>query len=352
MHLRPENLVVSALASLLVGCGQSVDAPKTISSQCVDIPNGEYFRFVDGRLVSVTQREVDDQERPPETARRIAGTLAGMGYPWIVLEWDGRIAVISGIALDENSRSDAFIAAKSVFEADPVSGPLVLRVVNNMDVRDAEQAIAIRLTRELVEEDGLDWLRVAMAGKVATLIGTADSSSEKEIGYSIGRSTVESDLDASTIVNIVVDAITLSGNGDPVGLALIELNADASVADCQSAFNQVLVGRDVQFEEGESIVKRVSSRLLDAVTGVALLCEGYNMEIVGHIGPRETTSDALDLSQRRASSVRDYLMAYGVSPESLTARGYGRIDTIDLNGAPNSALSLPKTAFIVRPRDT
>lgn len=341
MRIRPEILVISTLAGLVVGCGQSVDAPKVANSQCVDIPNGQYFQFVEGRLVNVTQGDVDGQERPFETARRISSTLGGMGYPWVSIEWDGQIAVVSGLALDEASRSDAFIAAKSMFEADPVSGPLVQRVVNNMEVREAEEAIAFRLTQELVEDDGLRWLRVAITGKVATLIGTTSDTNEKQIGYSIGRSTVESDLEASSIVNIVVDAIRVAGSPAPVGNALVDLEAPYSLASCQAAFSQVMSGREVAFQTGESIVERTSSRLLDALTGVALLCEAHAIEVAVRVGAEEGLDDGLDLSQRRASSVRDYLMAYGVSPDALTARGYGRFED-----------DVSETAFIVRPRES
>lgn len=350
MRLRPVHLVVSGLTCLVVGCGQSLDVEAPTASQCIDVPNGQYFQFIDGRLVVATRTEIDSQEQPPETARRIGATLAGMGYPWVSLQWDGQTAIVSGIALDENSRLDAYIATKAAFEADPVAGPRLQRVINQMDVRKTEEAIAIRLTEELVEEDGLNWLRVVIAGKVATLDGTARSTREKEQGYSVGRSTVESDLDASRIVNIVVDAIRVSGNGEPVGEAVVDLPDDATVDQCQSAFNDVMNGREVEFEPSESIVRKASSRLLDAVTGVALLCEEHDIEIAGHTGPEEFTIDALDLSQRRASSVRDYLMAYGVSPDALTARGYGNIGPVQPGGDVNQVF--PNTAFIVRAKES
>jgi len=341
MRNRPENLVILMLASLVVGCGQSSDAPSSAISQCVDIPNGQYFQFVDGRLTSVTQRDVDNQERPPETARRIGSTLAGMGYPWVSLDWDGQVAVVSGLALDEASRSDAFIAAKSVFEADAVSGPLVQRVVNNMEVRAAEEAIAIRLTQELAEEDGLRWLSVVINGNVATLVGAASSEDDKQAGYRIGRSAVESDLESGAIVNIVVDAIALPDAADPVGTALIGLDTAPELASCQAAFNQVMDGRDVAFEAGEAIVERASSRLLDAVTGAALICEDHAIEIAVRVGAMEGVGDGLDLSQQRATAVRDYLLAYGVSSDAISARGYGRYED-----------AVSETAFIVRPRES
>ena len=345
-------LVVILGACLLVGCGRSNVPEVQADSVCVDIPNGQYFQFVDGRLVTTSSTEISTQERPRETERRISATLAGMGYPWVALTWDGRTATVSGIAVDDNSRLDAFIAAKSAFEADPVAGPLVERVINDLDVHATEDAIAIRLTQELVEDDGLDWLRVVIAGRVATLDGEAKSAREKEIGYSIGRSTVESDLAAGQLINIVVDAIQIQGQEAPIGVPLISMKQNADVEQCQNAFDAIVGERDIAFETNESIVKKSSSRVLDAVTGVALLCEAHDIEIAGHSGAEEMAADAIDLSQRRASSVRDYLMAYGVSPDILSARGYGRAEAIGIDVNSGDVSNTPNTAFIVRARDS
>lgn len=339
-----------ALSVMLAGCGASVESPQTRNGQCVDIPNGMYFQVVDGRLVSKRLTDIQGEERPSDTARRIGRTLAGMGFPWVRIEWDGEVAIISGLARDENTRSDAFIAAKSVFEADTVAGKLVQRVVNRMDVRDAADAIAIRLTEEL-ETEGLGWLSVNMAGRVATLTGTARNPEAKEDAYRAGRSAVEGDRDAGEIVNIVVDGIALPGEAAPVGTALLELTTDASPSDCQAAFDSVMVNRRVSFVPGESVVDNESARLLDALTGVALLCEDYDIEIAGYTEASETIGDSLDLSQRRASAIRDYLMAYGVEPDRLTARGYGRADLVQAPEASEDAsFTVAETSFVVSER--
>jgi len=337
------------LSVLLTACGASSvpDAPK--SSVCVDIPNGEYFQFVDGRLVSATVREIRNQEQPEETARRIGRTLNAMGYAWVEIEWDGKVALISGLALNENTRSDAFIAAKSAFEADTVAGALVQRVVNNLTVRDPVDAIAQRLSEEFAADD-LPWLRVVMAGNVATLVGLAPNPRAKELGYLAGRSTVESDLDASQIVNIVVDGISVTGAAAPVGASLVELGPDASRLDCQVAFDEAMTGRSVAFEPGEAIVMSNTSRLLDAATGIALLCQAHDIEIAGQSASSDPVAEQLDLSQRRASAVRDYLMAYGVEPEALTARGYASTGPANADQAITGTAPVRQTAFIVRER--
>ncbi len=157
---------------------------------------------------------------------------------------------------------------------------------------------------------------------------------------------MESDLSAGEIVNIVVDAISIRGNGEPIGTPLIGLRPNPSISKCEAAYGALTEAQSVSFIPGESIIENECARLLDAVTGVTLLCEGFSVEIAGYV-PVDTEADlAMDLSQRRASAVKDYLMAYGANPGQLTARGYGR-PTEDSEGA------LPRAdgaiEFIVRP---
>lgn len=345
MRFGRRSISITMVMLAAAACGNNPDPTQPLSSVCVDIPDGAYFQVVDGRLLAITPNQLDARERPPETARRIGATLAGMGYPWVLLDWDGQVATVSGLALDENTRSDAFIATKSAFEADPVAGALVQRVVNNMSVRDPEGAIAVRLSDELSNE-GYSWLRVEMSGRVATLIGTAPTRDMKELAYRAGRNLVESDLSAGEIINIVVDAISIRGNGEPIGTPLIGFEPSPSLAECGAAYSALMDAQSVSFISGESIIENESARLLDAVTGVTLLCGAYSVEIAGYV-PVDTADElALDLSQRRASAVKDYLMAYGADPDQLTARGYGLPAS---DGDEESSRTDGAIEFIVRP---
>ncbi len=348
--MRKHGNVIAAIcaAGLLGACGGSQDAGTSPASQCVDIPDGAYFQFIDGRLVGVASID-QDRERPPETARRIGGTLAGMGYPWLSLDWDGEIATIRGIAPSEAGKSDAFIAAKAAFEADPVAGPMVQRVVNGIEVRDSAGAIADRLTDQF-NQAGLDWMRVDIKGPTAILLGTAPDEASREAAYVAGRIAILEDPDASEVTSVVVDGLSVEGNGPSLGFALAGLGIDPSVAECQDAFFQTMEGRNVEFELDEAIINNVSARLLDAATGVALLCKAHEIEIAGHTDSRGQDAYNLDLSQRRASAVRDYLMAYGVPAEALTARGYGETRPLDPAETPEAWEKNRRTEFSVRAR--
>jgi OOP family OmpA-OmpF porin len=55
------------------------------------------------------------------------------------------------------------------------------------------------------------------------------------------------------------------------------------------------------------------------------------VEVAGHTDSRGNDSYNLKLSQRRAESVRDYLISMGIESSRLTARGYGESQPVATN---------------------
>jgi outer membrane protein OmpA-like peptidoglycan-associated protein len=56
-----------------------------------------------------------------------------------------------------------------------------------------------------------------------------------------------------------------------------------------------------------------------------------SIRIEGYTDSRGMESSNLDLSQRRADAVRDFLIENGISPSRITARGYGEADPVASN---------------------
>lgn len=82
---------------------------------------------------------------------------------------------------------------------------------------------------------------------------------------------------------------------------------------------------DVQFEHDSSVIKPVSFPVLDNAIKIIKEWGDTPVEVAGHADKTEA-SDAgynLQVSDRRAHAVREYLISKGIDGKRLTAKGYG-----------------------------
>lgn len=198
-----------------------------------------------------------------------------------------------------------------------------------------------------VNEMGYDWLAVRVAGRVATLVGTAPDEDTKEAAYSAGRNAVLSSPAGAQNIDLVVDGISVQGGDSGVGAALAGLNDRPTPEACQATLTAVMDGRNVEFESGNSSISQTSTRLLDAVTGAALICSAYTIEIGGHTDARGADSFNLRLSQERADAVKQYLVDHGVAESKLTAVGYGESRPLDYAQTTEAYARNRRTEFTV-----
>jgi OOP family OmpA-OmpF porin len=89
--------------------------------------------------------------------------------------------------------------------------------------------------------------------------------------------------------------------------------------------------------------------LAQAATVLKQLPAGTVIQISGHT---DSTGDAAanqTLSQQRAEAVRAVLIAQGVDPSMLTAKGYGSSQPIASNDTPEGRFQNRRIAFNVAP---
>ena len=76
------------------------------------------------------------------------------------------------------------------------------------------------------------------------------------------------------------------------------------------------------------------------------------VEIQGHTDERGDDAYNLDLSDRRAHSVREYLIGKGVDEKRLTAQGYGETQPLDRNHNEAAWAKNRRVAFLILKRAT
>lgn len=194
---------------------------------------------------------------------------------------------------------------------------------------------------------GFPWMGLKLRGPVATLTGMAPGAEAKAAALSAGEAAIAAHPQAGRSV-LVVDGISVDGGERGVGESLVMLSdSGISLDSCQRAFTGTMAGRTIQFESGNARISPVSTRLLDAITGVATLCSGFVIEIGSHTDSRGADDFNLRLSQERADAVRAYLASKGVSEDNLLSVGYGETKPIDPALTPEAYEKNRRTEFRV-----
>jgi outer membrane protein OmpA-like peptidoglycan-associated protein len=94
----------------------------------------------------------------------------------------------------------------------------------------------------------------------------------------------------------------------------------------------IVILKKVYFETNKAVIKPVSFPVLNEVAEVMNTYKRIKLvEVQGHTDSRGRDAYNKELSQRRANSVREYLMNKGVEGSRLTAVGYGEEEPIDTN---------------------
>ena len=92
--------------------------------------------------------------------------------------------------------------------------------------------------------------------------------------------------------------------------------------------------RGVKFETARWDIKAMSYRHLDEVATILKNNLGLKVEIQGHTDNRGSAKYNQKLSDRRANAVMGYLVGRGISPNRLTASGYGFSKPATSNDTP------------------
>lgn len=100
----------------------------------------------------------------------------------------------------------------------------------------------------------------------------------------------------------------------------------------QSALDQTLGNRVIEFEHGSALLTDSGKMILGEIAELLKKTNVQEMEVVGHTDNVGMPSHNLALSQVRADSVKIYLVSRGIAPTSITTRGMGADQPV----APNT----------------
>lgn len=123
-----------------------------------------------------------------------------------------------------------------------------------------------------------------------------------------------------------VDKSALMANAAPLSIGARQvIKPSEKPADPSIKVLSDRVIPDVQFEHDSAVIKPVSLPVLDNAINIIKEWGDATVEVAGHADKRETSNPDynLQLSDKRAHAVREYLISKGIDAKRLTAKGYG-----------------------------
>ncbi len=224
----------------------------------------------------------------------------------ITITWANRSATIVGEVSDEPNRQAVVTELESLFPNGVDSEQLLIK----------EGAPSER-----------DWL-----SKVLTLIQIgAESLPEGELFVSADQRVVQMTgeyetrqqrRDARDAIDEVISETTFAFVS---GLSIPEAPAFTveQVVELQEDLDDLIEGKVVEFELNSDVLTPVGAALLDEIVLALEKFPFVPIEIAGHTDSQGDEVENLDLSERRAQTALDYLVATGQDPERFVVVGYG-----------------------------
>src|SRR2546422_106583 len=113
---------------------------------------------------------------------------------------------------------------------------------------------------------------------------------------------------------------------------LNQLNSILQTRD--SARGLIVNMSDVLFDTGSYTLRASAREKLAKISGIVLAHPGLNLQVEGHTDSVGSDEFNQQLSERRAGSVRDFLVQQGVREAAVSSRGFGKTQPVATNDTP------------------
>jgi len=236
----------------------------------------------------------------------------------LALTNDDGVITYSGVVHDESTRTSIMDALKGVFGADKVKGDITI----NANAGPAPWLVDLRTALENLKTSGVQAVFDGNSLKVGGLIGDSD------------RDGIVSSLRAALPAGLVFGALTdrvaslVSDVTHKTETALAGLHPGFTTADLLNILNQSIINFPTNSAEIPAAGKTM---LQHAAAAFKQLPSGTVVEIAGYTDNTGDPAANVQLSQQRADAVRGALVAAGVDPSMLVAKGYGSANPVASN---------------------
>ena len=251
---------------------------------------------------------------------------------------DERQAMERQAAADREARAKAETEEATKRTAEAVAA----RAAAERAKLEAELA-AERAARERAEVEAARAALVAqqqaLQNEAANARQAADSESRQRVAAESARAAAESqqrtalaEAERSRQAAEQSERFRQQAEAEKTELRSRLLNQLSSILQTRDSVRGLIVNMsDVLFDSGRYTLKPGAREKLAKISGIVLAYPGLNLQIEGHTDNVGGEDFNQQLSERRAASVRDFLVQQGVSAASITARGLGKTQPVASN---------------------
>lgn len=171
------------------------------------------------------------------------------------------------------------------------------------------------------------------------------------------QAKAEADL-AATKAKAEADALKASEEAAKAEADRALRASEALRAQLLEQFNRILETRDTErglvitmgdvlFDTGKYDLRANAREILAKLSGIVLAHPDLNLAVEGYTD--STGSDQLNqrLSEKRAETVRDYLIEQGLNSDTITAKGFGKDRPVADNNTPTGRQKNRRVELIV-----
>lgn len=279
--------------------------------------------------------EASASPSPTPTARPTAlaaGEPTGLVQ---VLSYENKVYV-RGVYPDSASRQSAVQAAQAAFGAGAV------RDETTLSGKGGTLGWPEETLKSLSALKSVRGLELSAGGDLVTLTGQVGSAAERERLGGI----IKASLPATVALE---NRLTLAGEklatlAPPASAALPETERKST----QQTLNGVVGSGEVLFATASSRIRPEAYPYLDNIAETLKSQTAATVVVGGHTDNQGEESGNRQLSQKRADSVRSYLIARGVPARHLFAQGFGSSQPVANNNSEEGRRRNRRIGFVVR----
>ena len=243
-------------------------------------------------------------------------------YVFNAAKSDGAIK-LTGYFPDEQTHQELLATISRRFFNSKLSDELALGKGAPKDFAGAASAMLLQLSRLSSGVGAMSDLNVSVKGDALYAKAAADIPTELS-------DAVPHDYNATATIGVAAPGAPLAA------------------AACQPLFVNILAQGKIPFDTAQASIENDSDAVLDNLTAVAMRCPDAHVEISGHTDSVGSDDTNMQLSQRRAEAVSDYLAKAGIAPARLSAVGYGKTRPIASNDTEEGRAQNRRIEFEVK----